>query len=331
LDQNFPNFSFKKQNLLDLIGVPMDVGAGCRGMGFAPEALRIAGLARMLEDLGCRVTDFGDLSGPRRPETAIGDGLRHLEEVAAWCRAVRDKVEQVLVSGHLPIVLGGDHSLSIGSIAGVARHCARSHTPLSVLWIDAHADFNTPHSSPSGNIHGMPVAALCGMLDVPELTLGPGPGATVASEDVYLLGVRALDREEKAAAVASGLNVHDMRQIDEQGMAPVLRGILERIAARNGHLHVSFDLDFLDPAVAPGVGTPVPGGATWREAHLCMEMIHESGLMGSLDLVELNPYLDIRATSVELMVNLASSLFGKHIIQRGAGSTPLTSRLEAQS
>lgn len=301
---------------LELIGVPMDAGAGRRGVCLGPEALRVAGIENAFRALGHGVSDGGDISGPRSPDTAPKDGYRHLSEVAAWTAAIRDRVAASLENGNRPVILGGDHSLSIGSVGGIAKVCRARSIPLSVLWIDAHADFNTPETSPSGNIHGMPLATLCGHLDEPALTpLGPGTAA-VAPENVHLVGIRSVDPVEKARVVESGANVYDMKVIDERGMTSVMREVLANVAATGGHLHVSFDVDVLDPSIAPGVGTPVPGGATYREAHLCMEMIHDSGLLGSLDLVELNPCLDDANKSAELLVDLAGSALGKQIISR---------------
>ncbi len=300
---------------LGLIGAPIDVGAGRRGASLGPEALRIAGIEQAFGELGHNVVDHGDVAGPRNPQSDPVNGFRHLPEVAEWSRNIRDKVRHVLDIGHKPVILGGDHSLSIGSIAGVAEHCARTDTPVSVLWLDAHADFNTPDISPSGNIHGMPLAILCGAIDADQLNIGTQP-QLIDPTNIYLAGIRSVDPIEKARVVDSGANVFDMRTIDEHGMVSVMRTILDRVAQTGGHLHVSFDVDMLDPSLAPGVGTTVPGGATYREAHICMEMIHESGLLGSLDLVELNPCLDEHNRSAELMVDLAGSAFGKQIIQR---------------
>ena len=304
-----------KQRRLDLIGAPTDVGAGHRGGSMGPEALRVAGLARALKRLGYPVRDLGDLSGPANPGAAPVAGYRHLAEVAQWCGAVREAVHGALAAGHLPILLGGDHCLSIGSIAGIAQHCAAQKQPLSVLWLDAHADFNTPETTPSGNIHGMPVAVLTGH-GPPELTALGHAQPMIDAAAVVQVGIRSGDHREKVMVVANGLEVHDMRRIDEAGMRATMAGILARLAARGGHLHVSFDVDFLDPEIAPGVGTTVPGGPTYREAQLCMEMIYDSGLMGSLDLMELNPAYDVRNRTAELMVELVESLFGEQILSR---------------
>lgn len=298
-----------------LIGVPTDVGAGVRGACLGPEALRIAGLARALRDLGHRVVDLGDLDGPPNPEEQPGNGCRNLREVSTWCRLLRDRVAEAAGEGMTPVVLGGDHCIAMGSIAGIAKHCQAIEKPLFVIWFDAHTDFNTPLSSPSGNVHGMPIAALCGRIDDPEFDLGVATPVVEPSR-INLFGIRSVDQIEKATLVDSGLKVFDMRAIDERSTFTIMREILDDVAAADGHLHVSLDVDFLDPSIAPGVGTTVPGGVTYREAHLCMEMIAESGLLGSLDLVELNPLLDERNKSAELLVDLTGSLFGKATLHR---------------
>jgi len=280
-----------------------------------PEALRVAGLARSLAKLGYRVIDRGNLAGPPNPEAGPVGGHRHLAEVTQWCLSVRDAIHDALVAGTFPLLLGGDHSLSIGSIAGVARFCAERRTPLAVLWLDAHADFNTRDTTPTGNIHGMPVAVLTGRGPA-ELTGLLSPGGLLRPDQFVQLGVRSVDHVEKSLVVESGLEVVDMRQIDEMGMRAVMEEVLGRLAAAGGHLHVSLDVDFLDPAIAPGVATRVAGGPSYREAQLCMEMIHDSGLMRSLDVVELNPAWDDHNRTAALVVELAQSLFGLQILDR---------------
>ena len=298
-----------------LIGAPTDVGAGHRGGSMGPEALRVAGLTQALELLGQKVQDSGNLAGPVNPNAQPAGGYRHLAEIAEWCRLVRDAVEGALDDGDLPIVLGGDHSMAIGSIAGVAKHCRRAEKRLSVIWFDAHADFNTPETSASGNIHGMPVAILAGHGPA-ELVGLAGEVPAVDAGAIVQIGIRSVDRMEKSLVVENGLIVHDMREIDERGMRAVMEDAIAEAAARGDHVHVSFDIDFMDPAVAPGVGTTVPGGPTYREAQLCMEMIYDAGIMGSLDLVELNPAYDIRNRSAELVVEMVESLFGEQILSR---------------
>ncbi|MGI9412927.1 MAG: arginase [Hyphomicrobiales bacterium] len=297
---------------LGLIGVPTDVGAGMRGSCLGPEALRIAGLPRALRELGHGVVDRGDIDGPRNPEEEPKSGGRHVAQVRAWCDALQAEVFAALEANELPVIMGGDHSISMGSVKGAAQHCAETGRPLYVLWLDAHTDFNTPVSSPSGNVHGMPVAALCGRIHSKELGFEDGT-PVVDPVNFFLFGIRSVDPIERAAVVKSGLNVYDMRAVDERSVVVIMREILDKVAQTGGHLHVSLDVDVLDPSIAPGVGTTVPGGATYREAHLCMELIHESGLLGSLDIVELNPLLDIQGKSAHMLVDLAGSLFGKRI------------------
>jgi arginase len=297
-----------------LVGAPTDVGAGSRGASMGPEALRVAGLQAMLESQGATVTDLGNLPGPTNPARPAADGYRHLPEVVAWNRAVHAAVAGELAAGHLPVLLGGDHSLAIGSISAVARHCRAAGRPLRVLWLDAHADFNTRALTPSGNLHGMPVACLTGHGPRELVDLG-GPGPALAAAEIRQLGIRSVDEGEKRLVHEAGLEVFDMRFIDERGMRHAMERALEGLG-RDAHLHVSFDVDFLDPEVAPGVATTVPGGPSYREAQLCMEMIADTGLLGSLDIVELNPALDVRNRTAEVTVELVGSLFGKSTLMR---------------
>ena len=304
-----------------LIGAPIDVGTHEPGPAIGPAFLRTAGLVPALERLGFPVEDRGDVAPV--PSVAASDlalkdmvaNACNLAEVAAWSRALAEAVETALVDGRLPIVLGGDHSLSIGSIDGVARHCAAQGRELFVLWLDAHADINTPKTSPSGNMHGMPLAALMGEPGFGNAFAGR-PLARLDPKNLSLFGIRSVDPGERELIRARGLDVVDMRRIDEEGVVAPLRAILDRVAARHGFLHVSFDVDFLDPTVAPGVGTTVPGGATYREAHLVMELLHESGLVGSLDVVEMNPFLDMRGQTALTIVELLASLFGRTTVDR---------------
>lgn len=300
---------------LALIGAPTDIGAGHRGGSMGPEALRVAGIETALRGQGYQVADWGNISGPVNPDAPPVDGYRHLEEVSAWCRGVRDRCYEALKTGHFPILLGGDHCLAIGSIAALARHCAERDKPLAVLWLDAHADFNTPETSPSGNIHGMPVAVVSGHGPAALTDLGPAK-PMLDPANIVQVGIRSVDSVEKRKVVDSKLVVHDMRLIDENGMRETMVRALDHLAGVGGHVHVSFDVDFLDPAIAPGVGTTVSGGPTYREAQLCMEMIYESGLMASLDIMELNPAYDDRNRSAELLVELVKSLFGEQILSR---------------
>jgi arginase len=301
-----------------VIGAPIEVGTSELGAVMGPAALRTAGLVRVLRDLGHAVEDLGD---------AVPDGPaegRGLPAVAAWTRALARQVEAALGDGHLPLVAGGDHSLSLGTVEGAMRHCAASGRRLFVLWLDAHADFNTPETSPSGNLHGMPLAALCGEPGFADLFPDPGR-VPLDPAQIHLFGLRSIDAGERALVGARRVGVTDMREIDEFGVVAPLRRILERVAATDGHLHVSFDVDFLDPGIAPGVGTTVPGGATFREAHLIMEMLHDSGLVRSLDVVELNPFLDERGRSARVLVELVASLFGRRILDRPAPAAAVPS------
>jgi arginase len=279
-----------------------------------PEALRVAGLGAALEGRGLRVLDTGNLAGPANPWLPPVDGYRHLAEVVAWNQAVFEAVGAALRQGQLPILLGGDHCLGVGSIAAVAAHCRANGRRLRVLWLDAHADFNTSELTPSGNLHGMPVACLCGHGPAPLTGLG-GQVPAMDPRDIRQIGIRSVDPGEKRFVHGQGLEVFDMRFIDEEGMRRTMERALEGMD-NNTHLHVSFDVDFLDPGIAPGVGTTVPGGPTYREAQLCMEMIADTGRLASLDIVELNPALDLRNQTAELAVDLVESLFGKSTLMR---------------
>ena len=298
---------------VSLLGAPTDIGASIRGASMGPEALRVVGLSEELASLGCRVEDRGNLSGPVNPVAKPQDGYRHLEETRAWCAAVRDGVYGILQDGRLPILLGGDHCLAMGSLAGVSNYCQENQRELSVIWLDAHADFNTPDTSPSGNLHGMPVAVAFG-LGHPSLTALARQSPMVKAENFTQIGIRSVDVIEKRLVGASGIKVYDMRRVDELGMRQVMAETLDKVARTGGHLHVSFDVDFLDPAIAPGVATTVPGGPNYREAQLCMEMIHDSGLMNSLDIMELNPAYDFQNQTGKLAVSLVKSLFGEQIL-----------------
>lgn len=299
---------------VSLIGAPTDVGASRLGCRLGPQALRVAGLGPALAAFGCDVRDVGDLSGPENPELAPVDGYRHLDEVTAWNRAVFEATTAELAEGRLPILLGGDHSLAIGSISAVAAHCRATGKTLRVLWIDAHADFNTAELTPSGNIHGMPVACLAGHGPA-GLTGLSGTTPALSTDAVRQVGLRSVDAGEKSFLRAEGVEVFDMRFIDEIGMRRTMVRALAGVDA-DTHLHLSLDLDFVDPLVAPGVGTPVRGGATYREVQLCMEMIADTGRLGSIDLVEVNPALDEHNATAELTVDLAESLFGKSTLER---------------
>jgi len=297
-----------------LIGAPTDVGAGHRGASMGPEALRVANIEQSLRQRGLDVVDRGNLGGPPNPWQPPVDGYRHLPEVVAWNRAVMDAVAAELAGGRLPILLGGDHCLAIGSITAVARHCRATGRRLRVLWLDAHADFNTREITPSGNIHGMPVACLCGWGPDELVRLG-GQAPALATGDIRQIGIRSVDPGEKRFVHEAGLDIYDMRYIDEVGMRRVMEEALAGVD-ENTHIHVSFDVDFLDPSIAPGVGTTVPGGPTYREAQLVMEMIADTGQLGSLDIFEVNPAFDDHNRTALLAVDLVESLFGKSTLMR---------------
>jgi len=299
---------------ISLIGAPTDIGAGSRGASMGPEALRVANILTVLQGHGLEVIDRGNLTGPANPWLPPVDGYRHLDEVVAWNRTVHDAVHAELALGRLPILLGGDHSLGIGSISAVARHCRETGRKLRVLWLDAHADFNTSGITPSGNLHGMPVSCLCGHGPQALIEIG-GHVPALSPKWIRQVGIRSVDAGEKRLVHQAGLEVFDMRYIDEMGMRHAMELALATIDA-NTHLHVSFDVDFLDADIAPGVGTTVKGGPTYREAQLCMEMIADSAALASLDVMELNPALDVRNRTAELAVDLIESLFGKSTLMR---------------
>ncbi|RYF71804.1 MAG: arginase [Comamonadaceae bacterium] len=301
-------------NTVSLIGAPTDVGASVRGAGMGPDALRVAGLAEALRGHGLQVLDRGNLAGPPNPWQASHAGIRHLPEVVAWNRAVFDAVAQDLALGNVPLLMGGDHCLAIGSISAVARHCRHQRRKLRVVWLDAHTDVNTEAISPSGNIHGMPVACLLGHGPA-ELVGWSGERAAIVADSLDFIGIRSVDADEKQAIKLLGLQVFDMRHIDEHGMRYTMTEVLQNLDD-DTHLHVSFDLDCLDPLDAPGVGTGVRGGPTYREMQLCMEMIADSGRLGSLDVVEINPALDVRNRTAELAVEFVQSLFGASTLAR---------------
>jgi arginase len=299
---------------VSLIGAPTDVGAGARGASMGPEAMRVAGLAEALRARGVDVIDRGNLVGPSNPWQPPVQGYRHLDEVVAWNQTVHEAVYAELKTGRMPILLGGDHCLGLGSISAVARHCRDTGKKLRVLWLDAHADFNTSELTPSGNIHGMPVACLCGFGPKELVEIG-GHVPAISPKWIRQIGIRSVDEGERAFVHEHDLEVFDMRFIDEMGMRHTMELALATLDD-NTHLHVSFDVDFLDPVMAPGVGTTVGGGPTYREAHLCMEMIADTGRMASMDLMELNPALDEKNRTALVAVDLIESLFGKSTLMR---------------
>ena len=297
-----------------ILGVPVQVGSGRMGCEMGPSALRTAGLVSELTELGHTVTDLGSVSSSAiRLVSHDNKALKSLPEIIAWTEAITGAAYAASADA-VPIFLGGDHSISAGTLTGIARRAEEAGRPLFVLWLDAHPDFHTLKTSTSGNLHGVPLAYASGQPGFEDYF--PKLKRAIDPSNVCALGVRSVDHAERQALGKAGVTVHDMRMIDEHGIAPLLRAFLERVSADNGMLHVSLDVDFLDPVIAPAVGTTVPGGATFREAHLVMEMLHDSGLVTSLDLVELNPFLDERGRTATLMVDLTASLFGRRIMDR---------------
>ncbi len=299
----------------DIIMISCPVDSGKRNLGclMGPDAYRTAGLATALGDLGHRVRDHGNLAPAPVGEIAgAAPHLHALSETIGWTRTLFAAARDAMDEG-LPIFLGGDHSLSLGTVAGVTAHAHAKGRPQFVLWLDAHSDYHTPLSTGSGNLHGTPLAYVTGREGFDAF---PPLGATVPQENICIIGLRSVDPDERRALQESAIHRHDMREIDETGIAQPLGAFLDRVAAANGALHVSLDVDFIDPGMAPAVGTTVPGGATVREAHLVMEILHDSGLMTSLDLVELNPFLDERGRTALLMVDLAASALGRRVFDR---------------
>ncbi|KAF0171706.1 MAG: arginase [Rhodobacteraceae bacterium] len=297
-----------------LIGAPIDEGQRRPGCVMGPTAYRVAGLAQAIRDLGHGVEDWGDLVLPELKDvTSPNPAVHMLPQVLGWTETLADKVDDALSKGGLPIILGGDHSLALGSVAGAAAFAARAGRPLFLLWLDAHSDFHTPLTTTSGNLHGTPVAYIAGRDGFEAFPPFP---AVIPAERICLYGIRSVDPAEHAALLKHDLAINDMRVLDERGIVAPLREFLDKVRAAGGMLHVSLDVDFLDPSIAPAVGTTVPGGTTFREAHLVMELLHESNLVTSLDLVELNPFLDERGRTAKLMVDLVGSLMGRKVFDR---------------
>ena len=297
-----------------LVGAPVQEGTGRLGCDMGPSAYRAAGLPRALAELGLAVEDRGNLAlGEVRPLHHPNPAVKNLPEIAAWTDLIARAAYEASGEG-IPLMLGGDHSLSAGSVAGISRRAAEEGRPLFVLWLDAHPDFHNLDTTTSGNLHGVPMAYVTGQPGFKGWF--PPLIAPVKPQNVCMLGLRSVDPAERAALRDAGVQAYDMRAVDENGIAGLLQPFLDRAAAAHGLLHVSLDVDFLDPSVGPGVGTTVPGGATFREAHLAMEMAHDSGLVRSLDLVELNPFLDERGRTAIAMVDLAASLMGRSILDR---------------
>ncbi len=285
----------------------MDLGQSRRGVDMGPSAVRYAGLQARLERLGYKVLDLGNVPVPGREEESVETSGKRLKAVTSVCEAIYERGRDCVSAGEIAIFLGGDHSISIGSVAA-----ASEIEPVGVIWVDAHGDFNTPATSPSGNIHGMPVAVLVG--DGPDSLVNVGrPGPKIAPHQMVQIGIRSLDGKERDRIQNSGINIFTMRHLDEMGMATVARNALDRLRHFN-RIHVSLDMDSLDPDEAPGVGTPIAGGLTYREAHLLMEILGDSGKVRSIDVVEINPILDKENHTAELAVELVASLLGQRIL-----------------
>ncbi len=307
-----------KNSRIALLGVPIEIGASQMGTLMGPDALRTAGIGRVLEQLGFCVEDHGNLAPPGSlaAEEPPPANAKYYGDIKGWIRALSERAFQLARSGAIPIFMGGDHSLSMGSVNGVVRYWQQEmNRPVFVLWLDAHADYNTPATTLTGNMHGMSAAFLCGEPGLDGL-LGNQLRVSIGPDQLDLFGVRSIDPLERELVRDRRVAIADMRAIDEFGVGVLMRRVIERVKARNGVLHLSFDVDFLDPNVAPGVGTTVPGGATYREAHLIMELLHDSGLVRSVDIVELNPFLDERGRTARTMVELLGSLFGLQITDR---------------
>ncbi|MDH3252549.1 MAG: arginase [Ignavibacteria bacterium] len=299
---------------IHLLGAPMDLGSGRRGVDMGPSAIRIAGLAERLKDLGNKVVDEGDIVIRNMEELKVGDiRARYLKEITRASRILCQRVEKIFDRGSFPLVLGGDHSIAVGTVSGVGSFCRRKRKKMGILWIDAHGDINTPATSPTGNIHGMPLAAVLGLGPEELATIG-GDFRKVRPDNIALVGVRSLDEGEKKHLRKLGVHVYTMSDIDRQGIHRVMKKAISKVTENTDYLHVSFDLDAVDPTVAPGVGTPVKGGLDYRESHLIMEFIADAGVMSSLEIVEVNPILDEHNISAEFAVELVQSAFGKKIL-----------------
>jgi arginase len=299
---------------IEIIGVPSDLGANIRGANMGPAALRIAGLKRKIEIQGFQVTDRGDLPVPIRDALSqeIQD-QKFLMPIRDLCQILCEETTDVLDRNHFPIVVGGDHSIAIGTISGVSSHFQKKQQKMGLIWVDAHADFNTPKSSPSGNIHGMPLAILLGLGHLDLCQIGYN-GPKVLPQNTALIGIRTIDDEEKRLLREAGIHYFTMRDIDEKGMFRVMQDAIARVSEGTSGIHVSFDIDAIDPRHAPGVSTPVSGGLTFREAHLALEMLYETNMISSLEFVELNPFTDVDAQSANLTVDLILSALGKSIV-----------------
>ncbi|MCR9248313.1 MAG: arginase [bacterium] len=302
------------KTMLRLLGVPMDLGAGRRGVDMGPSAIRIAGVRAALEKLGYGVTDDGDVGVPA-PETRDPGptNARYLDPIYHVCNRLRLRVRRALEAGDVPVVLGGDHSIAMGTVSGVAEHYRNQGHKIGLIWVDAHADMNTPDSSPSGNVHGMPLATLLGQ-GHPRLVEMGGFHPKVEPQHVCLIGIRDIDATEREIVKRSGIHAYTMRDVDERGMRAIMEESIGFVTAGTAGFHVSYDLDGMDPRDVPGTGTPVKGGISWREANLLMEMVSDTKRMLSLEVTELNPILDVKNQSGEVAVDVILSAFGKRIL-----------------
>lgn len=304
----------KMPQTISVIGVPLDLGAGRRGVDMGPSALRVAGLDTRLESLGYRVEDLGNIEVEQQESSRVGaENARYLKPIAATCRGLASRVERSMRQGRFPLVLGGDHSVAVGTVNGVAAHYRKRGHRIGVIWLDAHTDMNTPETSPSGNVHGMPLACLVGA-GPRELTHLNGVAPVLDPRNVVLVGIRDVDLDERPVVRESGVSVFTMRHIDERGMRAVMTDAIAIASRGTVGIHLSLDMDGIDPGEAPGVGTPVRGGISYREAHLAMEMLCDSRLLRSMEVVEVNPILDVANRTAQLAVELALSAMGKRIL-----------------
>lgn len=300
--------------IVQVLGAPMDLGSGRRGVDMGPSAIRIAGISDCLKELGHKIIDKGDIDIKNMEEIRVGDArARFLKEITRASKVLAGMTETIMANGHFPLILGGDHSIAVGTISGIAAFAKKKRKKIGVLWVDAHGDLNTPATSPSGNVHGMPLASLLGYGPADLKTIG-GNFEKIDPENVALVGIRSLDAGERKLIEQAGVNVYTMSDIDRQGIHRVMKKALAKVTQGTSFVHVSFDLDAVDPTIAPGVGTPVKGGLDYREAHLIMESICEAKVMTSLELVEVNPILDEQNRSAEFAVELVQSAFGKRIL-----------------